>query len=501
MKKLKLVLMTVLVGALFALAVVVQAQAPKGVNRAQGVQSATTKSLSTNMTLMNLSAITDAHVVADYRLNDGNEWPNVGDNNSQTSFTIPKNGGQSYQAHYFSSMDSGRGSVVISSDQPLAAVVQEQARAPQVPSFGAYSGITQPSEKYYIPFLPKQLATASGVGNGVIIIQNTEDTPTNVTVDFVSGATFAVVYTANINNIPAGSSYYYDLSDETNLPDNFYGSAVVSAQSGKQIAVLTNIFLGSDGLLADNAFPQESLTDEWVIPIFDSRLANGLNTGVSVQNLSGSEMAAGSIQLQCTQGDGSPAPASLTVSNDVSIANNGTAAFNPVVDMVNFPDAWYGSCRVTAPGNVVVSIQQRIIGQSLMDGFGGIPANGTDKTVLIPSVAKRLSNGYATAFFVQNLSATLPTSVTVTYTPSPLYVAGGGSSATIDVGPLNLAAGASLYQNHRISSGAGSVASLPDGWYGTATVTSSNQPINGIAQLTFLTGYGDNLQAHNLFTK
>lgn len=497
MKKLKLGLVTVLMGVLFVAVVVVQAQAPEDIN---GVQSATTKSLSTNMTLMNLGTI-EANVVAEYKLNDGSLWPNVGDSNSLTSFTIPANGGQSYQAHYFSSMDSGRGSVVISSDQSLAAIVQEQARAPQSPSFGAYSGITQPSEKYYIPFLPKQLATASGVGNGVIVIQNTESSVANATVSFVSGATFAVVYTANINNIPAGSAYYYDLSDETNLPDNFYGSAVVSAESGKQVAVMTNIFMGNDGLLADNAFPQESLTDEWVVPIFDSRLTNGLSTGISVQNLSGSDMAVGSIQLQCTQGDGSPAPASLAVSNNVLIPNSGTAAFNPVVDTVNFPNAWYGSCRVTAPGNVVVSIQQRVIGQSLMAGFGAIPANGTDTTVVVPSVAKRLSNGYATVFFIQNLSATQPTSVTVTYSPSPLYISGGGSSTAVVVGPMNLDAGASLYQSHRISSGAGSVAGLPDGWYGTATVTSSGQPINGIAQLTFLVGNGDNLQVHNLFTK
>jgi hypothetical protein len=55
----------------------------------------TTKSLSTNFTLINFGS-EDANVVLDYRLTDGSSWPGV----TGTSLTIDKDGGQAIVRQY-----------------------------------------------------------------------------------------------------------------------------------------------------------------------------------------------------------------------------------------------------------------------------------------------------------------------------------------------------------------------------------------------------------------
>jgi hypothetical protein len=122
-------------------------------------------------------------------------------------------------------------------------------------------------------------------------------------------------------------------------------------------------------------------------------------------------------------------------------------------------------------------------------------------------VAKRLSNGFATAVTVQNLSESVATTVDITYTPAPEYVDAGGSATPLVLNDLVIPAGGSLIQNHRILTGAGAVPGMPEGWYGTMLVESEDQPINGFVQLTYLDDInpalpgGDNFMAHRAFTR
>ncbi len=99
-----------------------------------------------------------------------------------------------------------------------------------------------------------------------------------------------------VNDIPKYSTKYDDVADESasNLADGWIGSAVVTAQSGKQIAVVVNIFFGADSMQTFNAFPDELKGTSWAVPQFASRLpSNNFNTPVSVQNVSGSTMVTG----------------------------------------------------------------------------------------------------------------------------------------------------------------------------------------------------------------
>lgn len=463
-----------------------------------GGMASTSKSLSTNFTLLNFGA-SAANVTADYRLSNGTAWPGVPA--GSLSFTIAANGGQAIFRQYVDAdmgTTSGSGAVTISSDQELGAVAQILTPN-QTPSQGAYSGVSAGSGQFYVPLVMRQLVSASGTGNSQITIMNVGSSAVNVTVQFYD-STGALVHTETINGIAAGSSFYYDVADETSLSVGFYGSAVVAAASG-QVAVVSNLFSGAHGMQTFNGFPSDGLGIGWVAPLFTSRLSNGLSTPIAVQNLSGASMAAGAITLNCTKDAASPGAATLTVSNDVAVVNNGSYFFNPVVDTTNFPSGWYGSCRVTATGNVAAFVQMRTVGTENAAAYEGILASGTGTTVQVPLVAKRLANGFATALTVQNLSATA-TTATFTYVPSAEYVAAGGSPANVVVSNVPIPANGSVIHNHRVTSGAGSVPALVDGWYGTVTVGPASQPIAAFVQLTnYLGAAGDTTMAHNAFAQ
>jgi hypothetical protein len=460
----------------------------------------TTKALSTNFTLVNLSETVDADVTALYFKSDGSVWDA---DNANESFTIPMNFGQKIIAQYFDgTLTSGAGSVVITSTAPVGSVVQLQARG-QTPTMGAYSGIAPGSAKYYVPTVIRQRSTANGICNSQLVIQNTDGFGTNtVTVDFVAspGSGFSN-WTKTGLTIAAYASNIYDIADvsASNLPDGWYGSAVVNSEALKQIAVVANLFCGPDSLQTFNAFPQESPSTGWSVPLFTSRLSNGLSTPVSIMNLSGSEIAVGGIVMSCKSTVSSPT--TFSAGNPSAVPNNASFAFNPVVDMT-LPGNWTGACRIASTGNVVAFVQMRRPGvTSEVAAYEAFRTDGTDTRVVIPLVSKRQLNGFATAVTIQNLDPTNAAYVHLTYTPSAAYVAGGGSATPIEF-DRTIAGGGNLVQNHRLVD---DVPEVPVYWYGTLLVEAQSattaRPLAAFVQLTnYLAPPGDTFMAHNAFT-
>jgi hypothetical protein len=465
------------------------------------LEGATTKNLSTNYTVVNLGSTT-ATVLANYYKPDGSVWDA---DNANESFTVAGNFGQKVIAQYFdTTLSSGYGSVVLSSDQPLGAVVQILARN-QTPTSGAYSGIVTPSEKFYVPQANRKLATQNGVANTQFMIQNADSTDVTVTVDLIPypGSGLSGYQKSNVT-IKPGATFLYDLADESaaNVPDGWYGSAVVTAQSGKKIAVVVNIFIGSNALQTFNAFAQEQVASEWSVPLFTSRLLNKLSTPVVVQNLSGSDLAVGAVSLNCKSS--SFTPATFSLSNTAVVPNTASYAFNPVTDL-SFPDNWSGSCRVVIAGSAsgVVYVQMRKPGATYeFAAYEAIPSNSTDTTVIVPLVSKRQANGFATAVTIQNLSAAQDAVVKLTYQPAAAYVSSGGSATPLVFENVTIAPDGNQVENQRLPNG---VAGMPDGWYGTLIVEPQNpadaRPLGAFVQLTnYLPSFGDTLMAHDAFT-
>jgi hypothetical protein len=453
-------------------------------------QAATTKTLSTNYTLVNMGTQT-ANVVVQYLKEDGSTW---NASPESTSFTISGNYGQKIIAQYFdTTMASGKGSAIVSSDQPLGSVVQILARN-QTPSSGAYSGFSSGSSKLVVPLVLKNRTTASGTTNSQIIIQNVEQSVITVSIDFVPQAGYSA-YTKSGITIQPGSSYYWDATDETGLISGWGGSAVINVASSMKAVAVSNLFSGANGLQTFSAFPQEVATTGWVIPLFTSRLPNGLSTPVAIQNVSGTEIASGSIAMQCTSSISSPATINLT--STTAVADGAAYYFNPVTD-TTIPTNWSGACRLTAPQNVVVFVQMRRPGVSDETGaYEAFPATSTDTKVVIPLMSKRQNNGFATVATIQNLDSTNTANVKLTYTPSSLYT---GSSTPITL-HKTIIPGGNLIQNLRFNE----VTEIPNGWFGTLIVEADDgqpaRPLVGFVQLTNYMGVaGDTFMAHDAFT-
>jgi hypothetical protein len=445
----------------------------------------TSKTLSTNFTLVNLSNGSNA-VNISYFKQDGSTW------RSPEVATLNAQGDQLIRRQYDDpELSSGSGSVVVGGQGALGAVVQIQTRSGTA-TRAAYSGATAGAAQANAPYVAKGLNSASGVVNSQIIVQNTSGTPTNVTVDLVSSATGGVVKSQTINNLAAGASQTYDLAQDSGVPAGFFGSAVVRAATGGEVTVVANVFSGPDTLQTYNAFT--SVGQAWVVPLFTSRLANSLSTPIAVQNLSGGQIPVGGIQVVCTKDAASPGQATINLSNTAAVTNNATYFFNPVTDQ-SIPAGWFGSCRVTTTNyNTVAFVQMRVVNGAQAGAYEAIKADGTKTKVVVPLYAKRLANGFASVVTIQNLSTTAAANVQLQYQGA----AGLPANCTANV-QATIPPSGSLQQNHRVQSGDQSVPAIGDQCFGTIVVT-SNQPIDGIVQLTDISGLpGDTFQVHNAF--
>ncbi len=479
--------------------------------------AATAKQLSTNFTLVNLDKDNPATGAISYLLESGADWPGVSAGN--LSFSLPPNGGSIQVKQYFDpTMQPGRGSVVIASDSPVGAIVQIQARG-QVPTQGAYTGFLEGHSVYYVPLAARNRFTLSGTGNSQIIIQNADAEAVTVTIELIPNTGSTGGYTRTIDAIQPGVSYYYDLTAETNLPDNWIGSAVVTALNSRKITVVSNFFQGPDILQTFNAFPQEELGPEWIVPIFFSRLENGMSTVITVQNIGGAEIAAGALAMHCRTIWGNT-PAELDFTNPSIIATNGSYSFNPIGDALAYPVAWAGTCEVQAPGATLAAIVQiryynsptGVIGAS---AYEAVRAGGTDRVMFIPLVAKVLPNGFASVVGIRNLG-NASTALPLHYIPAtngncPVASCDINHDGVVDAADTIIIAGlvlpgeSSLQRNHRLGTGTESAEAengIPNNWEGSLRIESSSQPIDGYVQLTYYKNVaGDQFMAHRVFTR
>ena len=336
------------------LIMLVLAAAPFESNHQMVIADATTKALATNYTLVNLGDA-QATVSAQYLTPTGTEW---GDSIFK-SFTIPVGGNQIVRQYDDTGLTPGRGSVIISSDQLLGAMVQEVTRT-GVPTSGAYTGVGTPSATWYVPLAARQANSATGKVNSQIIVQNVTAAAVDFTVEYFSLSTGALAFSRDYTALAAGASQLIDLDLEIGLTAPWWGSVVVSTTSGS-LGVVSNLFFGADSLNAFNAFAAESVTSSWRVPLLYVRLPNTLTTSLTVQNLSGGTLPAGDIELACVKNPAA-AGSDFTIYSATQVLNKSSYTFNTFTDTTNFPTPnWYGSCKVTSLSgqNIAVLVQDR----------------------------------------------------------------------------------------------------------------------------------------------
>ena len=473
MKKLTSILLIVLI-------VLVLSTSSIGQSHQIALAAATTKTFATNYTLINLGD-SQANVEAQYLTPAGTEW---GDSIFK-SFTIDAGANQIVRQYDDTGLTPGRGSVVLSSSQPLGALVQEITRS-GVRSSGAYTGVSVSSNEWVIPQLARRANSASGLANSQIIVQNVGTSPVDFTIDYYKFGTTTIALSKNYTGLAAGASELIDLDLETGLPTAWWGSAVVHTSTGS-LGVISHLFFGADSLMAFNAYPLSSATDSWKIPLLYSRLPNTLNTSLAIQNLSGETIPVNDLTLDCIKDPAAPGPETLSLKNTAAIANYSSFTFNTLIDTTNFPAGWYGSCEVTSATNknTAVLIMYRYTKNAEQAAYNAVPSNLTSTTVSVPLVAKRLANGYANTVTIQNMADTTAT-LTITYNPT------GGGTPIVRTG-VTIPAGASYIRNFRLA--ATEAPDMPDGWVGSMVIE-SDQPVAAYVSNTYLTPSGDQFMAY-----
>lgn len=472
---------------------------------------ASPKLFSTNFTVVNASATNSQTTTISYVKPDGSVWPASPAN---TAVNLPPGANTILRQYADPLMPAGLGSGATTNPFIALGVVQIQARNGQTPSQGAYSQVAT-GANLFVPLVVRALPSASGLSNSQIAIQNVMTTPVPVSIGFIPGAgSPGSNYTRTGVVIPPRASLFYDLATEANLPDGFFGAAYISSAGTGSLAVVANLFAGPHqlqtfgGIVTGFTNPDDKPT--YAVPLFMSRLTNGNSTSLSIQNVGSATLATGAIDVACKAALASEVPQTLTITNSVAIPANGSFFVNPVTDF-SLPNNWYGSCTVDAGtiyDDVAVLIQQRRPGQS-DDGaaylatpfstLNPIPAGPLQVVAVVPLVAKRLPNGFATAVTLMNLAAVTDANGDATTATVRLRYIPEGGGTPIEVGPISLGFGEITIRNHRLAgNAAGAEPALPDGWVGSLQVL-SDSVIGGYVQLTNLNPLpGDNLMAHEL---
>jgi hypothetical protein len=463
---------------------------------AQPLNGSTTKSLSTKFTLANLGTAT-AHVTVDYYQPNGSAW--VADA-ANTSFDITNNYSQKFVTQWDdTTLTSGTGSVVVSSDQPLASVVEIWARSPQVPTTGAYVGVTSGANTVVLPQVFYQKTSSNGIQNSQIFVQNVGTTTADVTIHFIPfpGSTGNDWTTSSVA-IQPGATYPMDLADSTGFNGAWSGSAVVdAADAADTLAVTVNSFAGADAMQTYNGFSSAAATTTWYFPQFMVRLTNSSNTPITYTNVSGSTFGVGTVTLNCNAISTSYTPATLSLANTTEVLNNASGGWNTTSTSV-FPSApWSGSCTVSAPGNIVAFAQYRRPGvSSEFAAYEAFPASVSGTTWIAPVMAKRMPDGWATTTTVKNLDTANDAHVDFIFYRHPDCTVG---DPIITVSDITILAGGSGGANLRTTSG---VSAVPTGWYGAMVVApnagyTARQIIMNVQLTNYLYTDGDRQMMHD----
>jgi len=364
--------------------------------------------------------------------------------------TIPANGSKTYFPIHAAS--GFNGSVVISSDQQIASVVNVLTSS-GAKAGASYVAASQGGTTVSLPLLMKN---NSGY-NTWFHLQNTGTSDANVTINYSDG-------TSATATIKPGAAKLFDQSTETHSAAVF--SANITSNQPVAAAVMEEnpqVMFAYTGFLTGSTNP--------VMPLINAN-NSGYVTGVQIQNvgtqatevtLSYTPSTAGTA---CTETQTIPAGQSRTFAL-AAFANGSNSNCVPGARFI-------GSASVTAnsTNQPLVAIVNQLLPGVNGEAYGSFnPANATNKVVL-PLIMDR-NSGWFTGFNVMNVGSS-PTTVTCTFT---------GTSYTVS-GTLNPGQALTDIQNNKISSG----------YVGSGTCTASNPTDKIVAVVNELNpGVGDNL--------
>ena len=405
------------------------------------VASAAPSSYSTGFQVANLSSSATANITMTFYNASGGTPIEVTDTiaagSSNTYFPLSNPNAVNLPAGF-------AGSAVISSDQPVAAIVNVIGDAFTTGGASAAS-FDGGSTTVSLPLVAKNQVN---IYSTWFHVQNVGTAATNVTVTY-AGTTC----TETQNGIQPGAAAKFDQATNSCLPNGHVGAATITSSAEPIVATVVETSANDTGLFAYNGFTGGSQTVAMPLAQFNN---SGYHSGIQIQN---SGNAATTVTVNyAPAGTGAACTETGTINPGAS-KTFGLSAFSLNFDAGTthncaFGQPFVGSATATADQPLVAIINQTNFTQyaSAYNGFD--PASATT-AVNMPLIMDR-NSGFFTGFNVQNVG-NASTDVACTFS---------GSAVTVNA---TLPAGGALNDLQ--------LDKLADGYVGSASCTSTGQPI------------------------
>lgn len=340
----------------------------------------------------------------------------------------------------------GRYSAVVSSDQEIAAVVNQQT-APgglsymnSQPPFGSYSGATAGGSPLSAPEI---LYNWFGYYSQVYI-QNTSGSPAHVTITFIPGLAGASGVTESATIAPS-ATYMADQKNKSALAapggqyaGRFSGSAVITSDQ-PVVAIVNELNDSQVKLFSYNAFAHGA-TNVSCPSILRGHF--GWYTSLAVANPDPEPSHVAHVTLTYTADTKYSLPANLAgtqvtknfdIAGGKSVLRYDGSGNNPTMD-TNLSDLtgftrFFGDVQITSDIPVVAKVNQENTGGNA-EAYNCIDAGSATTKIAVPLIQTKFFNFY-TSLTIKNTSGSAGT-IHITYKSDGTYSSPTNTSVTVD---------------------------------------------------------------------
>jgi len=330
--------------------------------------------------------------------------------NAQHTYTIAAHGSQSVYPLPDDIPSGFDGSVVISSSQPVAAVVNELGNGSQFQA--SYVGFAAGANTIYLPRIDR----ANGGNTTWFNVQNAGSADAQVTVTYQPGV--AGNATTETATIKPGAAKTFDQASNAALGNRFAGAAKVVCTNGQPVVATCNV-VSASYLMAYDGFVAGST--ELSMPLINYQPAKGLVTGIKIMNI-GSQETTVTVHYVPSAGISGNATSPVDETHAIAAGQSVNFAYPFFSTGGTYTTKFVGSGSVSASGNSASQLLVAVVNQTDLttnkgtayDAFN--PTSGT-ASVSFPTVMAKNGIMY-TGLNVQNVGTSAAT-VTIAFTPLP----------------------------------------------------------------------------------
>ena len=345
------------------------------------------------------------------------------------------------------------GSVVVSSDQPIAAIgIQEARNASDQVYQGTYSGFSadKAADTFYIPTVMKAFYNYTTE----ISVQNAGTSNVNVTISYDGG------YTDSHTGLKPGQVHRFDNASTPSMPDGYIGSATITASGGTVIAVVNQNSVVALQQQTYEGFSGADSGTTLYAPVL-MRSFYGFDTSVQVQNIGSGTT---SVTIHYSNG-----------TSDTQSVAGGVGYLFTQGNNTGLPTDWLGSAYITSdPENIVAVVNQANTSSGKAASYNAIASPAT--SYVGPNVMKGFYD-FDTSVQVQNVGSTITCRAEF-------------SNGTHQDSPSLGQYGTYLFTQ-------GNNPALGDSFIGSVELTCGGQPFVAIVNQNGADGMGDNAMAYN----